>query len=300
MAIDTMLAEVDTATITESRLTTEEAALPLAMGLRASSNPTVQRALRLTRRLPQVCEWDGIILFGSFARCEEKPNSDVDILVVGAANLGSIIHHQSDISLDVTIYSHRSLLERINKENEWNDNFWVKALHSAFVLADEAGAANLVMDRAAARWREGPPAMSAEAMKRATRAIQTMYFSSKAHRHEFCSLSAERRRLRVMRLDQVVTRIFFLDAKAHRRWTGAFPQMVADSQEDSPELYSLWCEYIGAQPETSHTVVERMVSWLVKMFEVQISSEKYRIDIDEKRAHQDSSDVDGQESTVHG
>ncbi len=221
--------------------------------------PAVAQAMRHAERLPSLRPGDAILLFGSYARKLQREGSDVDLLVIGHAKPAHSFYDGDDVSVDILTETETSVHKKLGKTDEWNNNFMLNVLSDAVILKDPLGVATSLARQAETQRRAGPPAMSPGDASRAQDAIQLMLRSAKAGRERWARLTPEGRLLCKMRLDQVVSRCFYLMYKAKRRWTTSFPLLVAKAELEEPKLYGLWSEYVGAAPEDARSTVEKIV-----------------------------------------
>lgn len=83
-----------------------------------------------------------IILFGSYARGDIRPESDVDLLVVMETALKPVRQEieickniRYDFGLDVLVYTPAMLAERL----DWGDSFLKEVMHTGRVIYEAAG-----------------------------------------------------------------------------------------------------------------------------------------------------------------
>lgn len=188
-------------------------------------NNETQRFIEALKNRPNVI---GIVLFGSWARGNNRPDSDVDLLVIVTDGFKRAVEYLDSQAFEIIYTTAPSTVQFWESSKDECARFW----EIAKILFDKDGTVHSLREHAAQIVKEGKPALEADQLARfqfdaedQLRAIQ--YISSS---------DATTASLLLTNKVFLLTELFF---DVRQIWTPAPKQRLAEIQAISPECYAL-------------------------------------------------------------
>lgn len=187
-----------------------------------------------------------IVLFGSCARQTQRPQSDIDVLLISKRIRfrDVIASHPYDIDLLVTPAA--KLQADLVKKHKFNNNLVMDIFRQCTILQDTDQIAGRLMQQASALFEQGPVAMSPGEAERAQHELKAGKVALGQMLRKFDSASLQDRALAQMRQDQIVKQAFYLYFKARRQWSSAFHKLIEQCQREGSPQMAAWQRYVAA------------------------------------------------------
>lgn len=212
-------------------------------------NPATQHYLAELQTDPNVL---GIILFGSWARGNNRPGSDVDLLVIVQAGFRRTAVSRAGQMFEVTYVTEQGTVDFWQANRDDAVELW----HNAQVLFDRDGAVARLRRIADEQAAQGKPALTNDQYEHASFDVQDLLRAAAA-------LSATDPVTARMLLSVKVFQLSELFFDIRQLWTPPPKQRLAVIKRLTPRLYELIARYYAAQPLAEQLDIARAITTIV-------------------------------------
>lgn len=215
---------------------------------------------------------EAVVLFGSRARGDATPASDVDLLLVTAGPPSQRSEAYAGQAFDVIHESFESLHEGAHQRAGGNNNIRLEILATGRLLVDTEGRVAPLMAAARRRFLAPAPATPPDWVEAERARLDAMGRSAGRLARSAVGPEAERawRALASMRQDDALRRCVQAVYRLERRWSSAFPVLVMrGGLAPWPVLQQGWDRLLAAGDDVAarQAVIDEVVAWTSRQLE---------------------------------